>query len=95
MEGKLGRLLERVGLQKPQQRDGEDYFDYLNRRTPSMGDELRESMEQSMKPGIAYKLPGVELVPVQWPGFRPEEVPSLILGPLPQMPDVPQGGMNN
>ena len=94
MEGRLGRLLKRIDPRGLRQRQGEDYHAYLNRHNPGLGDRLRESQEHSLQPGTAYELRGAELVPVEWPGFRPQEVPSP-LGPLPTMPDVPQGGMNN
>ena len=88
MEGKLGRLLERVGLQEPRQREGEEYFDYLNRRTPGMGDRLRSSMEQAMEPHIAYELHGITAVPVHHPGFRAINAARAAGEPIPPITPV-------
>ncbi|KKQ75420.1 MAG: hypothetical protein US96_C0011G0018 [Candidatus Woesebacteria bacterium GW2011_GWB1_38_5b] len=102
MEGKLGRLLERVGLQEPQQREGENSFDYLNRRSPGMGDRLRSSMEQAKEPHIAHELHGVTFVPVHLPGFRAIDAARAAGEPIPPItpvteatPEAPQPGENS
>lgn len=88
MEGRLGRLLEKVGLQQTQQREGESHFDYLNRRSPGMGDRLRSSMETAMEPHIAYELHGMTAVPVHHPGFRAIEAAKAAGEPIPPITPV-------